>query len=1095
MVNYYQHNELIFSTFTNTKENKMMNKTINSFSTIKKFKNIPVLASFECQPSDFEFKFNKTNYKNRIESINNKSSKKLKLKSDINQHKMLNEEIIYSLKRYNLGHNKNNINILKFNSSISNTPNNDFHGKKILLSKNPLLLRNKFMSNNKKNIEINSSLFNDKVEDEKNIYSFEGKFNSKLIYKSGDFFSTKIENELKNIWNKQKNDNTDNNLENSKQVYISKNKNKYLNTITNFNKTKINYLQTEGDLLAKKNKMKIIKTINNKNNNTISLINKNININSNFINKYINPDNMLRKVVYIDQSNKTLSHDKTLNLLKEEKDFIYANINDILLSYYIDDKGNLINIPFNNKNLKLFNGNFLTEFGNKKFGHKDESNEKSNRKGKLGKLIADRFTKTNYRNITPSRMKSSQFEINYHKNYDNEFNNNYPDKSAYNNYNTNSQNIDNGSMHSNNIFRKIITNSNNFPVPKRKKKDKKRDSVLNDILGVIKSKVISSPYKKQNQNDVKKEENKDLKRSEKGKFVRSGIRAMSRLENYIPDFNYSNKFFGGEDNKLNSILFVKDSKGKTIKVNFIKKQDDMLTPINEEGQVIKDMRILNNIYEITKKYFNSEAEKKLFQKRYSLDVNALFKNPLIALSDKENRTKVNDMPTIVEENINNKIFLNKIKEDKNKEKMDKKEREQKNNKLLINLPKNEKKATKVVNKFFKIKTKSNIKKSINAKNKNNNITAVKNNNSVNENLNQNIKVEPEIIDPKIKELLNDIKNNPQNEIVYNEEDDFIKDFNFDFYSSSEESEAVTLQKKLRYIRKKQNKHLFSIFNFIAKNTDFSKDFTKEDLIKYLLNQDFKFNFEQLKEQITKGRILSYKSLYTNGINTSKIHIKDLEIINYLYRYIEDKDSIFYRAIYHPKNQKNKKEPFANSYNGKLNLMLDQKKIEELKKHKRFSVFHRKPTKEFLEDKYKINKKKFEKKKKPQIIENEIITNSEKKLLMLNEINLTNELKYQISISNDKESREKFKNLLNKIEALRNLDSNEYVKSLKRNYEMYKEEVNEIIKAKEIEERLNGFVDSLNYQRNNLKDKHKYITSSLYIKDNKFESTLEHNIND
>ena len=61
--------------------------------------------------------------------------------------------------------------------------------------------------------------------------------------------------------------------------------------------------------------------------------------------------------------------------------------------------------------------------------------------------------------------------------------------------------------------------------------------------------------------------------------------------------------------------------------------------------------------------------------------------------------------------------------------------------------------------------------------------------------------------------------------------------------------------------------------------------------------------------------------------------------------------------------------------------------------------------------------------------------------------------------------------------------------------MYKEEVNEIIKAKEIEERLNGFVDSLNYQRNNLKDKHKYITSSLYIKDNKFESTLEHNIND
>ena len=110
--------------------------------------------------------------------------------------------------------------------------------------------------------------------------------------------------------------------------------------------------------------------------------------------------------------------------------------------------------------------------------------------------------------------------------------------------------------------------------------------------------------------------------------------------------------------------------------------------------------------------------------------------------------------------------------------------------------------------------------------------------------------------------------------------------------------------------------------------------------------------------------------------------------------------------------------------------------------------------------------------------------------MLNEINLTNELKYQISISNDKESREKFTNLLNKIEALKNLDSNEYVKMLKKNYDMYKDEINEIIKAKQIEERLNGFVDSLNHQRSNLKDKHKYIMASMYIKDNKFLSYLE-----
>ena len=109
---------------------------------------------------------------------------------------------------------------------------------------------------------------------------------------------------------------------------------------------------------------------------------------------------------------------------------------------------------------------------------------------------------------------------------------------------------------------------------------------------------------------------------------------------------------------------------------------------------------------------------------------------------------------------------------------------------------------------------------------------------------------------------------------------------------------------------------------------------------------------------------------------------------------------------------------------------------------------------------------------------------------MNEINLTNEIRYQISIANDKESREKFKNLLNKIESLRSLSGDEYVKSLKQNFTMFKDEAEEILKAKEIEERLNGFIDDLNYQRNNFKEKHKFIMSLMYIKDNKFLSSFE-----
>ena len=74
--------------------------------------------------------------------------------------------------------------------------------------------------------------------------------------------------------------------------------------------------------------------------------------------------------------------------------------------------------------------------------------------------------------------------------------------------------------------------------------------------------------------------------------------------------------------------------------------------------------------------------------------------------------------------------------------------------------------------------------------------------------------------------------------------------------------------------------------------------------------------------------------------------------------------------------------------------------------------------------------------------------------------------------------------------MRSLDSNEFAKSFKENYDMYKDEAMEILKAKEIEERLNVFIDSLNYERSILKEKHKYIMSLLCIKDNKFLSILE-----
>ena len=143
-----EKHKLLLSSFTNTNE-KSMNKTLNSFGNSQKFKKIPLLASIECQPSDYEFKFNKTNYKDRIGNIKTQSWEKAKQKSDFNEPKINNKQIIYSLKNYNLNATKTSNNTINFKFN-STSMNSYFHGKKLLLSKNPLLCRNKFVSNNKK---------------------------------------------------------------------------------------------------------------------------------------------------------------------------------------------------------------------------------------------------------------------------------------------------------------------------------------------------------------------------------------------------------------------------------------------------------------------------------------------------------------------------------------------------------------------------------------------------------------------------------------------------------------------------------------------------------------------------------------------------------------------------------------------------------------------------------------------------------------------------------------------------------------------------------------------------------------------------------
>ena len=108
---------------------------------------------------------------------------------------------------------------------------------------------------------------------------------------------------------------------------------------------------------------------------------------------------------------------------------------------------------------------------------------------------------------------------------------------------------------------------------------------------------------------------------------------------------------------------------------------------------------------------------------------------------------------------------------------------------------------------------------------------------------------------------------------------------------------------------------------------------------------------------------------------------------------------------------------------------------------------------------------------------------------LNELALTNELKYQIQMANDDDSKERFKYLFNQIKKLKSYDIKEYINSIKENYNNYRGEIQDLLQVKDMEERINNFVNNLSMQREkNIMSRNK-IQNTFNIKDGTFESKI------
>lgn len=98
------------------------------------------------------------------------------------------------------------------------------------------------------------------------------------------------------------------------------------------------------------------------------------------------------------------------------------------------------------------------------------------------------------------------------------------------------------------------------------------------------------------------------------------------------------------------------------------------------------------------------------------------------------------------------------------------------------------------------------------------------------------------------------------------------------------------------------------------------------------------------------------------------------------------------------------------------------------------------------------------------------------------------MKYQLTFQQSEESKAKLIDFLNKIEEMKKMDNISYVKSLEENYNVYKEEIEGLIEARQAEERINKFVNCFATEKK-ISTKRKFYQDNLDLVDNEVDFSI------
>ena len=118
-----------------------------------------------------------------------------------------------------------------------------------------------------------------------------------------------------------------------------------------------------------------------------------------------------------------------------------------------------------------------------------------------------------------------------------------------------------------------------------------------------------------------------------------------------------------------------------------------------------------------------------------------------------------------------------------------------------------------------------------------------------------------------------------------------------------------------------------------------------------------------------------------------------------------------------------------------------------------------------------------------------ITDDDIKNAKIKELKIFENIKYKIQNETTEEGKQMYLDLLEQINQLKNMDINSYILNLCKKHSPFQDEIDNIVNSKDIEIRLNSFIDKLNYDREKYKARRELLSNEIKIKDFMFKSQL------